>query len=117
MPADQNLHTITVDDEALRVIVSALDLLQRVAMGQWREVPEHAPNVVEPCGFSAVGDAVMAARCQHTTNDHLRHPNASLSIRSAGREAMVACDVWHLLGGGMESRRTDRLTDVTISAS
>jgi hypothetical protein len=117
MPADPTLRTITVDDEALRVIVSALDLLQRVAMGQWRVVPEHAPNVVDPFPFSPVGDAVLAARCGHTTNQHLRHPGASLAIRAAGREAMVACDVWHLLGGGMPSRQTDRLTDVTISVS
>lgn len=38
-------------------------------------------------------------------------------IRQAGREAQVACDLWHALGGGMESRQGDRLTNARMSVA
>lgn len=68
---------LIIDDETRRVLVQALDLLQRVAMGRW-----HAA-----------------------------------SIRRAHREAQVACDLWHALGGGMELRQGDRLTNARMSVA
>jgi hypothetical protein len=110
---------LILDDEARRVLVQALNLLQRVAMGQWRAIPEHAPNVLGEAAhqFSACADELLDARCRYTIVDDLVHPSASLGIRQTHREAQVACDIWHALGGGMESRRDDRLTNVRVSVS
>lgn len=109
--------TLTVDADGRRVLIAALDLLQRVAMGQWREVVEHAPNVIDGdyAGlFGTCAEQLMHVRSSYTANPHLRHRNAALSISGAGDDARLACDLWHALGGGMESRRDDRLTSANI---
>ena len=112
---------LILDDEARRVLVQALDLLQRVAMGQWRAIPEHAPNVIgeiSVTAFEQLTDDLMLLRRQIAADAALRlYDGASLSIRQTHREAQVACDIWHALGGGMESRRDDRLTNVRVSVS
>lgn len=109
--------TIELDAETRRVLVQALDLLQRVAMGQWREVVEHSPNVLRPdvqALFGPASDAIMQVRSVYGI-DNLRHPNASLGIRGAHREAHVAYDLWHALGGGMTSRWDDRMSGAAMS--
>lgn len=110
---------LIIDDETRCVLVQALDLLQRVAMGQWRAVAEHAPMVlgVASQGFGPVGDDLTSLRQHHTPITALKHANASLGIRQTHRQAQVACDLWHALGGGMESRRDDRLTNARISVA
>ena len=82
-------------------------------------IPEHAPNVLGEAAhqFSACADELLDARCRYAIVDDLVHPSASLGIRQTHREAQVACDIWHALGGGMESRRDDRLTNVRVSVS
>lgn len=109
--------TITVDDETHRVLIRALDLAQRVAMGQWREILDHCPEVTDCGQFSDAGDWLMNTRTLCATHDALVHPGASLSIRGAGRDAQIACDLWHALGGGMESRQNDRLTNASITVT
>lgn len=108
-----------IDAETRAVVVAALDLLQRVAMGQWRTIADHAPNVLgdDAYEFSPAADVLQDVVRTWATNDHLRHPGASLGIRGAGREAQVACDLWHALGGGMESRQADRLTNARIKVA
>ena len=109
---------LILDDEARRVLVQALNLLQRVAMGQWRAIPEHAPNVIaSDADRWEVGDQLLEVRRVFAATTSLQHQSASLGIRGAHREAQVACDIWHALGGGMESRRDDRLTNVRVSVS
>ncbi len=109
---------LVIDDEARRVLVQALDLLQRVAMGQWRAISEHAPNVIgptSPAGFEQLAHDLMVVRRRNASDAALRlHDGASLGIRGTHREAQVACDIWHALGGGMESRQGDRLTNVRV---
>ncbi len=112
------ITTLTTDAEGRRVLLAALDLFQRVAMGQWRSIPEASPEVLGMMAtpFDAVGDALMRVRCEWTTHEALRHPSASLGIRDAGRHAIVAYDIWHALGGGMESRQSDRVSGVLAVA-
>ena len=108
--------TIRCDGTTARVIRDALDLHQRIAMGQWRCIGDAAPNVTGyQHGSTGLGEALLRLRAAHTIVPALQHPTASLSIRAAGPDAMRACDAWHALGGGMTSRQTDRLTDAHIT--
>ena len=106
---------LSIDTADRDVLVAALDVFQRVAMGQWRAVVEFAP--VELLGaeagqqFGRAADEIMAVRSVYAVNPALRHKNTSLGIAQAGDQARRACDLWHLLGGGMLSRQDDRLTD------
>lgn len=109
--------TITADPDAVRVIRNALDLYQRVAMGQWREILEHCPEVTDAGMFSGAGDALMVVRTTCAKVEALYHPNASLGIMRAGDDARIACDIWHQLGGGMESRRNDRLSGAHVEVT
>ena len=104
------LTTIVVDAACHQVLIDALDLYQRVAMGQWSDLPQHAPLIEFNIDPHELGRALNRLRSDHTVDPvSLRHPNASLSIRGAGEPATIACDIWHALGGGMPERRDDRL--------
>lgn len=109
--------TITTDDEGAQTILNALDLYMRVAMGQWDRIAEAAPDVI---GFDAMReceDDLLAVRTAHTHVTPLTHPRAALSISTTHRRSKAAYDLWHALGGGMESRRGDRLTDVPFTVT
>jgi hypothetical protein len=117
-PAD-GTTTLTVDSSGVRVMINALDLYQRVAIGQWRDVAEHAPAVLgnDAHCFSPVADQLIAIRAAACAGGPLGHPSASLSIRGAHADAQIAYDMWHALGGGMDSRRDDRLTSTIIDVT
>lgn len=108
---------VVVDDEARGVMVAALDLLQRVAMGQWRALLDVAGGLLSDGARGPAGEALMAVRCSFAKRVELGHPATSLGIRQSGRSAEVAYDVWHCLGGGMVDRRSDRITDVEVSVN
>lgn len=114
-----DLYTITTDAEGLAILARALDLLQRIRMGQWRDVAEQAPDILgDQAGlFTEAADLLMSIRCRFTDVEALRHPNASLSIRQTDRIGQAAYDLWHACGGGMESRRSDRLTDIHVDVT
>lgn len=104
--------TVTVDAETADVIVAALDLYQRAAIGQWDRLVDHAEGVERSV---ALGDALLALRAAHASDHRLVHPNAGLSIATAPRRAQIAYDLWHALGGGMVERQQIRLTDAAIT--
>lgn len=113
--SDTPVTIMIVDQEAQRVLLQALDLYQRVGMGQWRAVAEASPDILgEQAGaFSEAAEELIRVRCQYSVDPALRDfPNASRGIAQTGRTYQVAYDLWHILGGGMPSRRDDRLTDV-----
>lgn len=104
------LTAIVVDAAGHHVILAALDLYQRVAMGQWSDLPDHAPNIGFHLTRHEVGAELTRLRARHTaTPAALQHPSASLGIAAAGDNARLAYDLWHALGGGMPERRNDRL--------
>ncbi len=115
------LTSITVDPVALSVIISALDLYQRIAMGQWREIPLACVGLVdddETSPWGRLGDQLMNLRCAYASDPNLQmYSNAFLGIRRAHRGAQIAYDIWHQCGGGMESRRDDRITDAHVEVS
>ena len=107
---------LTLTPEAYAVLVAALDLHGRIAMGQWDEVVRFAPEVLGADStleeFRAAADDLMQTRCRHARPAELRvAPNASLGIAEAGREARIGCDIWRAVGGGMKDRADMRLTD------
>lgn len=109
-PPTATLTTLVVDEAGHQVLVAALDLYQRVAMGQWSDLPQHAPNIRFHHSASEVGTELTRLRALHTaTPAALQHPNASLGVAEAGDRARLACDIWHALGGGMPERSGDRL--------
>ncbi len=87
--------TLELDAEAARAVIAALDLYQRIAMGQWREIIDASPAVLgDDVDSGELGVALMALRGRWTTVDALRHPNAFLKIRTTHRTARVTYDIW-----------------------
>jgi hypothetical protein len=103
MTTDETI-TITLDAEAARVLQAAVDLYQRVAMGQWGEVAEVADEMLADDSRGLFGPAsahLMEVRCAHADHPALRaSPSAYLSIRQASHRAQVAGDIWVALRSG-----------------
>jgi hypothetical protein len=86
---------LELDLEAARAVIASLDLYQRVAIGQWREIVDACPAVLgEGVNARELGDALMSLRSRWTAVEALCHPDAYLRIRTAHRRARVAYDVW-----------------------
>lgn len=87
-----------------RDLIAALDLYQRILIGQWRELA-WVTNAAHRDGPADVGDACDRIRHRHQKpGGYPAHPRASWSIHNGPAEAVVAYDAWKALGGGVAER-------------
>lgn len=96
----------------------ALDLFQRVLMGQWRELEWVTRMASKTIPDRDVAGTLALLRHEHAAPGGFPdHPHASWSIAAAPLPARIAYHAWKQLGAGVGSPPTFSLPDRPIDVS